>query len=208
MTRVHVAGTLAILSLVWILPQPISATDDEYLSTSWSIMPENDRPHPSNATLAMPIFRDTTVTHCELNFGHARYRYDLEAGGGDYLTLAKGGTMKVDLEVATNKGDQTVDSRSFKVKRDRQFGYRWASLAWVDPSGVAYGPDETYDYVHSDSFPLELESGDVLLFSVRFTKKPKILGVERSETHLRRDSLSLSAHCWSCGTNDTPCPEE
>ena len=51
------------------------------------------------------------------------------------------------------------------------------------------------------------ESGDVLLFSLRFTKKPKILGVDWSGAFLRRDSLSLWTRCVSCGSDGTPCPE-
>jgi hypothetical protein len=202
------AGSLAILSLVCCLAQSLSATDDEGLSTSWSLTPETDRSHPRDVTLAIPVFRATTITLCELNFAHTRYRFNIQAGGGEFLALSKGGKMKVDLEVATAQGVETVEKRSVKVRREGQSGYREAFLGWVDPSGVAHETHEGYQYVHSDSFPLTIESGDVLLFSLKFTKKPKILGVERTETHLRRDSLWLSAGCSSCGTNDTPCPEE
>ena len=206
MTRLLLATSFAILSHVLFLAQPLPATHAENLGTHWSLMPETDRPHPARLTLAIPVFRDTSVTDCWLRYEHNR-RISFDLGNDrstEYFVLPKGGKVKIDLEIATPEGALEVAKRSMKVKRDEN-GARWAWMGWIDDSGHASDPDPEYKSV--EAFPLQVGAGDVLIFSVRFTKKLKLLGVERNDETMRRDALSLSVGCSSCGSNDTPCPE-
>jgi hypothetical protein len=202
MTRYISAIALSALSLLTAFARPIAASDPQALRTSWSLIPESDRPHPEGLAVALPAFRAVTVTNCELSFAHSRRRWNVATGENESFNLPKGGKVKVDLEIARNADSIVIGSRSVKVKRDRMFGWRQAWLGWVDKSGMA---DEQENAV-SEAFPLDLEPGDVLLFSVRFTKKPKLLGVERSEDLQRIDALSLSASCSTCGSRNAPCP--
>lgn len=204
MTRLLPATSLALLSLLSFLAQPLFATHAENLGTSWSLMPETDRPHPSRVTLAIPVFRDTSVTDCWLQYEHSRSQILFDLGRVEQFILPKGGKLKVAFEIATPEGALTVAKRSMKVKRDER-GSRWAWMGWIDDSGHASDPDP--DYKSVEAFPLQVEAGDVLMFTVRFTKKLKLLGVERTDERIRDDALSLSVECSSCGSNDTPCPE-
>jgi hypothetical protein len=204
MTRLLLATSFAILSHVLFLAQPLFATHAEGLGTSWSHVPETERSHPSRVTLAIAVFRDTSVTRCWLQYEHnRRISFDLGSDhSSEYFVLPKRGKIKIDLEIATPGGALDVAKRSMKVKRDEN-GARWAWMGWIDDSGHASDPD----YKPVEAFPLQVEAGDVLIFSVQFTKKPKLLGIERTDEAMRRDALFLSVECSSCGSNDTPCPE-
>jgi hypothetical protein len=203
MIRTTLAITLTSLSLVAIFTRPLAATGTETLTTTWSLIPESERSHPAAVTLAVPSFRPTTVTNCELSFNHSRRRWNVETGGNEILDLPKGGKLKVDFDFVRNGALSAIENRTVTVKRHPDFGWRHAWLGWVDESGMA----DDQEHARSEAFPIDVEAGDVLLFSVRFTKRPKLLGVDKSDDLLQIDALSLSASCWTCGSNDSPCSD-
>ena len=74
-------------------------------------------------------------------------------------------------------------------------------LGWIDPSGGRGGFEPT------EELPVRVHAGDVLLFSLRFSKMPDLLGIERTEDTLRRDRVAVFISCETCGSKDSPCPD-
>lgn len=197
-------SALAVIGLflsTFLIP-PLWATDIEDVGGSWILTPEADRPHMAKRLLALPVFQSLTVVACELEYNHTRVRYFLDTGAWERLEMPKKGKMKVRFEIVTKTGTTFVDQRSTRVKND-EIERRHAWMGWADGSGI--DSDDFYKPVAA--FPLRVESGDVLLFSVQFKKRPELLAVERTDTELRKDRISLRLGCTTCGSSDTPCPE-
>lgn len=205
MRRELAALTAIGLFLGAVLIPPLWATDREDVGATWHLTPETDRPQIAESLVTIPVFRSLTVVSCELTYTHVRTRYDLgPPHEHDHLDLSTGGRMTVDFEIVTKTGTTRVDRRSTRVRNDDRG--RWAWLGWVDSSGLDSG-DDRYRYEPVAGFPLRVDPGDVLLFSVQFTGMPDVLGVERTETDLRRDRIFLWSNCVTCGSNGTPCTE-
>ena len=207
MNRQHATPTVIALSLVISLVSPLRATDEERLHKSWSLTPETDRAHTTEAILALPVFRKLTVVWCELEYSHGRRRSEGYGTGNieiENLNLPKGGKLEVAFEIVTKTGTTQLDQRTAKVKKEDRRRSAW--LGWVDSSGLDNG-DNRYKYKPMADFPLQLKKGDVLLFAVRFSGMPRLLGVETTATTLQRDNIYMSAHCTTCGSDGIPCPE-
>ena len=200
MKRQHTVLILVGLLLGALVTVPLQATDDESLVVEWRLAPATDRDHPTEWLGAIPLFHDLSVVTCELEYRHSRRRDDLDSGDWEPIELSRGGKLKVDFGIAGEAGTNRVARKATKVKVS-QYGSRTAWLGWVDPSGSEY--DDPYKT--TPEFPADLQAGDVLLFPIRLTGMPRLLGVERTGSLLRTDRVNLYVVCGSCGSNDTPC---
>jgi hypothetical protein len=198
-----------MLAMVSSLSPPSFAKDNNRLLTNWHLTPDSNRPHPAEKRLAFMVPVQTTITYCGVRYKHGRYRFS----GVDPipLTLKKGGRVTVSLEVL--RGEETIKVGKKRIKVRMVEGAREAKLGWADSSGVT--EDDGYiqgwptrmNFESSAVFPLQLQKGDVLLFSQKFKKMAKLEAVEETGSVVKWDSLSASAGCKTCGTTDHPCPE-
>lgn len=201
--------TAIILAMAASLSLPSLAKDNNRLLTSWHLTPDSNRPHPAERQLGILVPSQTTIAYCGVTYGHGRYRF---SGVNPVpMDLGKRGRITVSLEVL--RGDETIKVGKRKIKVKMGERNREAGVGWADSSGVSeddiyiHGWAATMNFESSADFPLQLQKGDVLLFSQKFKKMPKLEGVEITGAIVKWDYLSASAGCKTCGTTDHPCPE-
>ena len=206
--RFRLLFALALLALPLCQP-PASATEVWELVAQCELEPDVDTPHPAEKVLAIEVRESVRVVACELWHGHSRNLWIwLEPGSAESRDLdvdvPKRAKIKVTFEVA--RGDETlrVGRRKLKWKKWLKRG----GIGWVDGSGrgtheYGIGPKS---FKSTDALPVDLEAGDTLLFTFRFTGMPDLLGIEETEEGIRFDRFFLYVNCMSCGSNDTPCP--
>jgi hypothetical protein len=179
------------------------------LVAQFNLEPDVDMPHPTEKVLAIEVRDRVTVVACELWHGHSRTLW-IELGPGSAETrdldvdVPKRAKIKVTFEVA--RGDETIRVGKQKLKWKKWL--RRGGIGWVDGSGrrsdgIGVGRKR---FKSTDALPLDLEGGDTLLFTYRFTGMPDLLGVEETEEGVRFDTFMLYVNCLSCDSNDVPCP--
>ena len=205
MRRHLMASMVAALFVGALLTPTLRAADLEFVGSDWMLTPETGRSHPSVWVGAAPVVRDLILVSCGVSYQHDRLRFDLvppydPPWGYDVIPLPQGGRIEATVEVATEAGATRVIEGAEKVKRT-QSRRRTAELGWIDPSGGRGGFEPT------EELPVRVHAGDVLLFSLRFSKMPDLLGIERTEDTLRRDRVAVFISCETCGSKDSPCPD-
>ena len=116
--------------------------------------------------------------------------------------LARGGRVKVNLTII--QGDRTLDFGT--VTRGVNTGCngycKGVEVRWNDPTGheVREWTDQT-----TDLLPLELRSGDVIIWTLKFKKFPRIVrGTASEPEHL--DTVAATTDHSTCGTMMRRCP--
>jgi len=196
-----------MLAMMTSLTAPSFAEDNNRLLTDWDLTPDSDRPHPTERQVAFLVPTKTTIVYCGLHYRHGRYRF---AGmNPEPLTLKKGGRVTLSLEIL--RGDETIKVGKKKIKVKMVDEGRVAAAGWADSSGVA--EDDGYiqgrhpvNFETSAVLPLQLQKGDVLLFTQKFKKMPELEAVEITGAIVKWDFISVGAGCKTCGTTDHPCP--
>jgi hypothetical protein len=188
--------TLAVgLGLVAVGTPPARAIDEEILRFNWICRPESTRPHPKKEVLAYVITEKHQLYDITIAYSLKRRPFwgDLPKPGG-----------KVIVNLKILQDDRTLDFGTVTRKVHAYCnGYcKGAEVRWTDPSGheVRNWTDQL-----TDLLPLRLEPGDVVMWTVRFRKFPKIVrGTASEEDHL--DEVGLWALHSNCGTMNRRCP--
>jgi len=200
---------LAILASITLIlataeMSPCLAEDALSQSAYWVLTPDSARPHPGEKQIAIAVRNRVAIVTCLLQYQHARYQWDeIDPDGRERLNLKSGGKMTVSLEILKKNESLLIGQQKKKVKSPEERREAW--MGWADSSGIDTG-DSRYRYETAEGFPIELKSGDVILFSVEFKKMPR-LQFERTDSGVLWDELYFDATCDTCGSNGTPCPE-
>jgi hypothetical protein len=197
-----------LLLAVALCELPAAATEVSEVTAQWNLRPEVDTPYPATKVLALQVRDRVRVVRCELWHDHARHLVigdpdDIEMRDLD-VDIPKKAKIKVAFDIA--RGDETISVGKQKLKWKKWL--KRGGIGWVDGSGrgsYEYGIGEK-GFKSTDALPVDLEAGDTLLFTFRFTGMPDVLGPEETAEGIRSDFLMLYANCLSCGSNDTPCP--
>lgn len=188
-----IAITVTVTMLVLLVPA-MARAERTGIAGQWRLTPEADRDHPPHKALVLLAQEKMTVVTCNVYYAHSRDQFVTSTGEGNGKGV-KGGTIEVALEVVSRSGSKQLDRRV--LKKNKGF------LGWVDSSGHESGDR---DFRESNTFPLELKSGEAVLFSWEFKGMPRVLGVERGGGKIRYDNVGIYGECSSCGSNDFPCP--
>jgi hypothetical protein len=183
------------LGLVAVGTPPARAIDEEILRFNWKCRPDSTRSHPKKEVLAYVITKQHQLFDITI-----AYSLDRKPFHGD---LPKpGGKVIVNLKILQD--DRTLDFGTVTRKVEPYCnGYcKGAEVRWNDPSGheVSNWTDQL-----TDLLPLQLEPGDVVIWTVKFRKFPEIVrGTASEEDHL--DEVNLWAYHSNCGTMNRRCP--
>ena len=199
MKRPFALLTLATVAAFAMGPHAALAQDNASLRADWNLHPDSTRPHPKARTLAVVAPVAIDLVRCRLGYGHTRYRdLDTQVPG-----LRSGGKIKVTLELVDEGGTTRVAKARAKVRvtgeerNDREAGVAWAESAVPSDSS----------YKRNGKFPLHLEPGTMLLWTVQLKGMPAIAS-ELDRQPWYQDGIGLGIVCHACGTTDSPCPDE
>jgi hypothetical protein len=209
------SGTTVAVVLALVISYqalPALAGDRLDLQTSHEWLPDSTRAHPRKMKLAIAVTDRTDLAFCEL-----WYRIWRLQPGTPYVfpSLESGGKVKLSLKLISAAGKETVAKSSAVVEAlppsppENVSSWRQAIVGWADSAVVRGGSFVEWNpkLTISDNFPLHVEPGDILQWTLTFKGMPK-LEVDRGSEPPFWDELSLSTRCYSCGSADRPCPDE
>jgi hypothetical protein len=188
MTRALCVSALALALLVGPGPPPLYAdqvTAAVDRTVTWTFGPVVPQPHPKKKSFAYLATENHQIA--------VSYLYYQLENIGFGPPLKSGGKMTVTLKIL--KRNETIKIGKTKVKlEDFNEGYlKVGGVDWSDPSGAQ---DKT---VRTEFFPINLEPGDVVLWTVKFKKMPRLEGPD----HLPY----VETLVCNCGSRDFPCSE-
>lgn len=191
-----------MLALLSIAARPALAVDHQELESGWSYSPEKGSSHPKKVKLMMVTDERVELTACHL--WYARGRYGL--GASQAFPVPSGGRVKVALKVIGQSGKRKIATYNKDIDPHGMDGM--AVVGWADSPlenqflAVTYGLETE----RSGKFPLRVEAGDMLQWTVKFSGAPR-LEVDLDGAAPFRDSFWLRTWCESCGTVDRPCKD-
>lgn len=162
---------------------------------------DSTQKHPKSEELLFASTKPYHLTSAVLGYSVLRHQQ------GDESQLKARGKLIVSLELL--RGEQTllIGRRAVKVWKSPN-GTLQAFLAFIAPStDMAY-----WDSIHSadpdpvvsQHLPVDLQPGDLLVWSVKFKGRGK-LEFKPGGTHPYRDIFLLYSSLGGCGTAEVPC---
>lgn len=194
-----------LLLLASVISQPLlSATDRHRVDNSWELVPDTSMKHPKKHQLAVVAPEQMDIVLCRLDYGLGRSK-DFESA---YPPLSSGGMIKVVLRLVTAEGSRKLAKAKAKVRvEDNElFDNRSTILGWAESAGDFHGVGE-FEYKRNKNFPVRLEPGDMLVWTVQFKGMPRVESVRDGDPWYQ-DGIGLGVNCLSCGSPETPCPGE
>jgi hypothetical protein len=160
--------------------------------------------HPKKHQLAAVAPEQMDIVLCRLDYGLGRYK-DFDSA---YPHLSSGGKIKVILRLVSEEGTRKLAKATAKVtvEDNELFDNRSTRLGWADIAGDLDGWGE-FEYKRNKNFPVHLEPGDMLLWTVQFKGMPRVESARDGDPWYQ-DGFGLGANCLSCGSPTTPCPDE
>ena len=204
MTRRLLTRAVLLLSVIAISEAPVSATDGHWLRNFWWLTPDATMKHPKKHKLAAVAPEQMDIVMC-------RFGYDLGRStdfDSAYPHLSSGGKIRVILRLVSEEGTRKLAKAKAKVTVEDNdfFDNRSTVLGWADIAGDFYGFGE-FEYKRNKNFPVHLEPGDMLLWTVQFKGMPRLESARHGDPWYQ-DGFSLGAICRSCGSFTTPCPDD
>ncbi len=185
---------LSTVSLLAVMTPPSLAVNMVDYYQEWILTPDSAQGHPRKHTIAFLVTESFPLTACEF-----RYTIDRQFDGVA-PQLEPRGKIKATLKIVRrNKTLLKIGTRKIKIEETWEYGGR-AFLMWADASGADwYG-----DSVNTNLLPFDLEPGDVILWTFKFSGV-KDLAFETTDGMTMYDVIHLRAGYYNCGTFEHPC---
>ena len=204
----HVLPILAIaVAALGSTYRPALAIDEEQLYFRDELTPDVSMVHPGKKKAALVVTASMDLVACDFWYRHNRSGEDYT---DDLPALESGGEIKVTMKHVRGrrkkKIGRQVDAVSVLQVEGSTPSLRYGVVAWADSPLICDWCVATYDFTfkRSKKFPLHVEPGDVLLWTVAFAGMPRI-EVDRDGDPGYEESITFHSKCSTCGTIEFPC---
>ena len=177
---------MTVLTPLGLAARPGLAADEQTVDFTDFLMPTATMAHPDKKELAVVVTDQMDLAACDFWYEH--WRWPVEGSQG-LPALESGGEIEVSLKRVRGRRKREI-ARQVSAVWEKSSGRRIGIVAWADSPVICDWCAAGYGFTFETSkeFPLHVEPGDVLLWTVTFSSMPEL------------ESTYFHTKCSTCGS--------